>query len=566
VTEPTESPNTRDPRYDLDSVYGDGPLANPELYQPVPRGSRGRPTKLRIESGGLFEDVPRDSSGTAIIADPRNDENMMISGLQAAVILFHNHAVDVLKDEDRGLDSEELFEKARRLTTWHYQWMIVHEFLPLFIGQKLVDDIFNNGRKFFRPDKPFIPVEFQGATYRFGHSMVRPSYRANLAGDNDPASPGGLAFFGMIFVPDTDPRVHTSDPIDLRGGARARRRFIGWQTFFDFGPTFTDPGSTNPAIRRNKKIDSLISSPLFELPVGTIAGAPPNEAIISLPQRNLLRHITWSLPSGQDIARFIRVPQLSTADTGLSSFGLGLDEDTPLWYYALKEAELMTGGISLGPVGGRIVGEVFAGLLKLDQDSYLNARDRWKPTLPQRNGRVTGDFKMIDFLTFAGVAPDQRGQWSIELTLDHCALLGFRGFLGDPGARLCVRKTYLTVPSAVGCAHCHTPKLQTNPKSTTAALSGKDANLFSDLALHNMGRGLADDIIQGLAQGNEFRTAPLWGLGQRIFFLHDGRSTDLLDAMQEHKSEGSEANKVIDNFDRLDEREKQDVLNFLRSL
>jgi Animal haem peroxidase len=410
VTEPTESPNTRDPRYDLDSVYGDGPLANPELYQPVPRGSRGRPTKLRIESGGLFEDVPRDSSGTAIIADPRNDENMMISGLQAAVILFHNHAVDVLKDEDRGLDSEELFEKARRLTTWHYQWMIVHEFLPLFIGQKLVDDIFNNGRKFFRPDKPFIPVEFQGATYRFGHSMVRPSYRANLAGDNDPASPGGLAFFGMIFVPDTDPRVHTSDPIDLRGGARARRRFIGWQTFFDFGPTFTDPGSTNPAIRRNKKIDSLISSPLFELPVGTIAGAPPNEAIISLPQRNLLRHITWSLPSGQDIARFIRVPQLSTADTGLSSFGLGLDEDTPLWYYALKEAELMTGGISLGPVGGRIVGEVFAGLLKLDQDSYLNARDRWKPTLPQRNGSVTGDFKMIDFLTFAGVAPDQRGQ------------------------------------------------------------------------------------------------------------------------------------------------------------
>src|SRR5262245_6299957 len=410
VTAPEESPNTRDPRFDLDSVYGDGPLSNPELYESVPRGSRAQTTKLRIESGGLFEDVPRESDGTAIIADPRNDENMMISGLQAAVIKFHNHAVDAIQDEDGRLSSDEVFEKARQLTTWHYQWMIVHEFLPLFIGQALVDDIFRNGRKFYPPSKPFIPVEFQGACYRFGHSMVRPSYRANLAGENAPTSPGGNAFFGMIFVPDADPRVQTSDPIDLRGGHRAPRRFIGWQTFFDFAQPFTDPGSTNPAIRRNKKIDALISSPLFLLPVGTIAGAPPNEPIISLPQRNLLRGITWSLPPGQDIARFIRVPQLSKADTGLTPFGQGLDEDTPLWYYALKEAEIMAAGLTLGPVGGRVVGEVFIGLLQLDQGSYLNARNRWKPTLPQRGGRVTGDFRMIDFLTFAGVAPDQRGQ------------------------------------------------------------------------------------------------------------------------------------------------------------
>jgi hypothetical protein len=295
--------------------------------------------------------------------------------------------------------------------------MIVHEFLPLFIGQGLVNDILRNGRKFYRPERAFIPVEFQGACYRFGHSMVRPSYRANLAGDNDANIPAGAkSFFAMIFVPDgaEDPN-NTSDPIDLRGGSRAPRRFIGWQTFFDFGPTFRDPVTAanptpGPAIRRNKKIDALISSPLFLLPIGTIAGAAPNEAIISLPQRNLLRHITWSMPSGQDIARFIRVPQLSPAETGLSPFGLGLDTDTPLWYYALKEAEVMADGLTLGPVGGRVVGEVFIGLLQLDQDSYLNARNRWRPTLPQRNGRVTGDFKMIDFLTFAGVAPDQRGQ------------------------------------------------------------------------------------------------------------------------------------------------------------
>ena len=105
-----------------------------------------------------------------------------------------------------------------------------------------------------------------------------------------------------------------------------------------------------------------------------------------------------------------------------------------------------------------------------------------------------------------------------------------------------------------------------------AALSHKPVNLYSDLLLHNMGPGLADDILQGDARGDEFRTAPLWGLGQRIFFLHDGRTNDLLEAIQTHKSGGnaqfgpSEANAVIHNFDALDERQKQDVLNFLRSL
>ena len=123
----------------------------------------------------------------------------------------------------------------------------------------------------------------------------------------------------------------------------------------------------------------------------------------------------------------------------------------------------------------------------------------------------------------------------------------------------------------VGCALCHTPTLTTG-NATVEALSNQPANLFSDLLVHKMGPGLADDIIQGQAQGDEFRSAPLWGLGQRIFFLHDGRTSDLLEAIQAHKSAGnaqfgpSEANAVIHNFNRLDEQQKQDVLNFLRSL
>lgn len=124
----------------------------------------------------------------------------------------------------------------------------------------------------------------------------------------------------------------------------------------------------------------------------------------------------------------------------------------------------------------------------------------------------------------------------------------------------------------VGCALCHTPTLRTPDNTTVAALSKQNANLFSDLAVHAMGPGLADDILQGAARGDEFRTAPLWGLGQRIFFLHDGRTTNLVEAILAHQSFGnskfgpSEANKVIDNFKNLRDDDTQDLLNFLRSL
>ena len=126
--------------------------------------------------------------------------------------------------------------------------------------------------------------------------------------------------------------------------------------------------------------------------------------------------------------------------------------------------------------------------------------------------------------------------------------------------------------SEIGCGLCHTPSLRTSDVSSVEALRDKVANLFSDVALHNMGPGLADDVAQGGARGDEFRTAPLWGLGQRIFFLHDGRTDDLIEAIRAHRSaansvfRASEANKVIDNFDALTDGDTQDLLNFLRSL
>jgi len=125
----------------------------------------------------------------------------------------------------------------------------------------------------------------------------------------------------------------------------------------------------------------------------------------------------------------------------------------------------------------------------------------------------------------------------------------------------------------IGCAHCHTPTFTTgkmiasgSSTSPSAALSNQTANLFSDLLVHHMGERLADGITQGAAGPDEFRTAPLWGVGQRIFFLHDGRTTDLLDAIRDHKSRGSEADKIIEQFDKLSTQEQQEILDFLRSL
>src|SRR5271156_1838775 len=120
--------------------------------------------------------------------------------------------------------------------------------------------------------------------------------------------------------------------------------------------------------------------------------------------------------------------------------------------------------------------------------------------------------------------------------------------------------------NAVGCNMCHTPTLQTGPSSFTPSLNNVNANLFSDLLVHHMGANLADGVSQGAAGPDQFRSAPLWGLGQRIFLLHDGRTTDLLDAIKEHSSSGSEANNVIQNFKHLSPQQQQDLLNFLRSL
>ncbi len=393
VTDPATSPNSRTPTFDLDSVYLAGPTASPHLYDSHDRA------KLRIETvapGSSIEDLPRGSDGTAIIGDPRNDENLMIAGLHAAVIKFHNRMVDKVRAErlvPNPSDGNAVFIAARNQTRWHYQFLILNEFLPLFVGQPMVDTILSQGRRFYRPpfNGAFMPVEFQGAAFRFGHSMVRPSYRANFTGQ--PAGkPNAPQFFGLIF----DPALGDTrgDRDDLLGGARSPRRFIGWTTFFRF------PGFDGD-VRPNKRIDTKISTAMFDLPLPAIAGGDQPTV---LPQRNLLRHLTWSIPSGQRIAQAMGIQPLDKSeltdigDVGRADGVSNLDTSTPLWFYIFREAEHRAGSMTLGPVGGRIVGEVIIGLLQTDPGSYVN-QSGWRPIVPA----ASGQFRMIDFLTFAGV-------------------------------------------------------------------------------------------------------------------------------------------------------------------
>ena len=275
----------------------------------------------------------------ALIGDPRDDENLIIGQLQVAFLRFHNAVVDLVKADTGLTDLGALFAEAQRVVRWHYQWIILHEFLPKTCGQPVVDDVLENGRKFYKwRNEPFIPVEFSVAAYRFGHSQVRPSYRANFAG-------GGTPFDAMIFAP---PSANPNDPDDLQGSVRAPRRFIDWPTFFDFG---------DGRVKPNKKIDTKLSTPLFHLPTSVVPHPAPITNPSSLAQRNLLWHLTFSLPSGQRVAKAMTLPLLSQGDF-IDLRAHGLDDHTPLWFYVLREAATVENGERLGPVGARIVVEV----------------------------------------------------------------------------------------------------------------------------------------------------------------------------------------------------------------
>jgi hypothetical protein len=382
--DPDARVNFRTPRYDLDAVYGRGPGSEPAFYDPAD------PAKLALAPNvnGVL-DVRRDSNGRAIIPEPRNDENLIIVQLHKAVARFHNRIVDYARAQ--GIRPEWLFETARRLTRWHYQWAVIHDFLPRFVGDELIGP---NGTvykevagkppvinlTYYKPTnrdgRPFMPVEFAVAAYRFGHSIIRPFYVINQT----TLDRGGVPVFG----PDGEFNLNGGRPIpsDL---------VMEWKNILPVDPNF-------PA-RKPRKIDTKLSLPLTNLPGSVV---PPPDPTVHLAVRNTLRGKRVGLPSGQQVARAMRVNVLSNATLGLSS-DPGWGGEAPLWFYILREAELAPYNTErLGPVGGRIMAEVLVGLLQRDPNSYLYLDAAWKPAPPI--APATGQFTFVDLLRYAGAA------------------------------------------------------------------------------------------------------------------------------------------------------------------
>jgi hypothetical protein len=378
----------RTPRFDLDCLYGSGPDDDAFMYEWSSPSNRG--VKLLVgrnpSADGEFDrdDLPRNQQGRALIGDPRNDENIIVSQLQLLFIRFHNKVVDRTRKNHR-LAGAALFKEAQRITRWHYQWIVVHDFLEKIVGKETAQVILKPGTatkpattelNFFNPrNNPFMPVEFSGAAYRYGHSQVRPFYDLNEIVVGVP-----------IFVSADRP-----GPLEHLGGFRRLPALwtIDWSFFFKTG------ASATPQLSR--KIDTSISAPLFKLP-----GLPGNRP--ALPSLNLRRGRALGLPSGQDVAAAMGAPALTKAQLGLSRIDLPaaerarLEAATPLWFYLLREAATLGGGERLGMVGGRIVAEVLVGLLAGDPQSYLSRKPTWKPILPSAK---KGDFTMPDLIKFA---------------------------------------------------------------------------------------------------------------------------------------------------------------------
>jgi hypothetical protein len=378
--------NFRTPRMDLDSLYGSGPADQPFLYDwDTPHHPGVRLLVDRNDGSDLAPvDLPRNRRGRALIGDPRNDENRILSQLHLLFIRVHNRVVEHILGEEPDIATDELFQRAQRLVRWHYQWIVAHDFLERIVGETLAHSVLNRAPSGWR-GQPSIPVEFSGAAYRFGHSMVRKAYRLN-----------GCQVAEIFPVPG-------GSTADLTGfQPLPRTHIIDWDLFFY--EKFDSSLEHNASMR----IDPVLATPLGQLPKGVTEHGP------SLPLLNLRRGHRLRLPAGADVADVLGVDRLDPVEFLPDSFAQSapagalelLRDATPLWYYVLAEADHRgCGGIRLGPVGGQIVAEVLVGLLEADPQSYLH-RDRcWKPELPCTNE----NFTMLDLLAFVGDDDDPCG-------------------------------------------------------------------------------------------------------------------------------------------------------------
>lgn len=373
----------RTPAFDLDNVYGRGPDDQPYMYDGAGRFLLGDALTGGADNA---KDLPRNSAdpARALIGDPRNDENVIVSQLQGLFLQFHNR----YSAEHPALAFEEVQAEVR----FRYQYAVVNDFLPRIVHSSVIAALKDNGQYsksrlhfyHFKND-PFIPVEFSAAVYRLGHSMIRPGYRLN---DLTPLLP--IFPFGQF-------------ALGLTGFRRMVSTWaLDWGRFVDIDQRAYE-GDDNALRRRLQfayRIDTSLVNPLAVLPEA-IAAHPS-----SLAQRNLLRGWRLGLPSGQDVANAMGVAPLADGDILIGKDSDPANEcrpvaeispafagNCPLWTYILAEARHFRENVTLpvtgaprvvstprlGAVGGRICAEVFLGLLFGDGHSYLNLKSGYVP-------------------------------------------------------------------------------------------------------------------------------------------------------------------------------------------
>ncbi|NMG38905.1 hypothetical protein GRZ55_06565 [Chelativorans sp. ZYF759] len=358
--DPRSIRNIRTPGLDLDCVYGDGPGASPHLYS---RDLEGFMLFGREDSP---HDLPRNCEGIALIGDPRNDENILISQVHGAFIALHNILMSLFKnDSDSAHDMSDcaamnvrsevwqevvpprarIFETVRRFIRLHYQWLVLHDFLPSFVDPGVIKAVLD--RDPFGDGAPIMPAEFSVAAFRFGHSTVRPSYDLSKA-------KSGVDLFDRVMI-----------------GAGWR----GPEIDIEMGRFFSAGGA--PA-QKALPVGPKIAATLFDLPDHVVKDPLmwgelkiKVERAKKLALRNILRDRTAiRIASGQQMARHLRIPELPTPEV-LKDHHI---DKTPLWFYCLQEAGESSKGRLTG-VGGAIVASVIVRLLKLDRESVLNTPD-----------------------------------------------------------------------------------------------------------------------------------------------------------------------------------------------
>jgi Animal haem peroxidase len=400
---PADLLQARSPSFDLDSLYGAGPNdpGSAKFYEAD--GVHLKMGKTLAQEGIAAKegfDLPRGAGNTlaskrkAIIPDPRNDENLAVAQTHLAMIRFHNRVVDTLP---AATPASARFPRARRIVTRHYQWMIRTDFLPRICAPGIVNRVFNGGRKAFEvgaapTDVPTMPIEFSVAAYRIGHSMIRAAYDWNRIFDD------GFGTLDLLFT-------FSAGSGDLGGNQRLPSTWIAdFRRLYDFSEAGRADLVVPPAkFNRTMRIDTRLSDPLAFLP-----GFASGESNLAF--RNLTRAKMVRLATGQQMATFLKgkgveLTKLTAAQIREGNGGASLNaltptqrtalvQNTPLWFYILREAELNAG--KLKGVGARIVAETFHRAMEGSQFSIV--RDpTWRPSL----GPNSTTFRMVDLLLFA---------------------------------------------------------------------------------------------------------------------------------------------------------------------